>query len=165
MSQVFKRAVHAPADVTPIELAEDVPRVRGQADYAAFTSVDTGVHDYPADVTLAGLDKTLGPRITRLFLQTDAESTLHMGAQVLADHSKSAKGRKGSDKDLQATLMVNIVKEVAEATSSHVSQRYNTCEDLLRRCSLEPDFKQRLKQELFEKNAINSSLLTVVAVD
>jgi hypothetical protein len=160
MSQVFKRATHAPSDVTPAELAEDVSRVRGQADYAAFTSVDTGVHDYPADVTLAGLDKALGARITRLFLQTDAESTLHMGAQVLSDHSKAIKSKK--EKDLQATLMVNIVKEVAEATSSPGTQRYSACEDLLRRCSLEPDFKQRLKQELFEKNAIHSSLLTVI---
>lgn len=161
MSHVFTRAKHAPSDVTPKELTQDVStRVQGQSEYAPFTSVPTDVANYPADVTLAGLDKALGSRITRLFLQADAESTLHMGAQILSDHSKVAKSRK--DKDLQANLIVNIVKEVAEATTHHPAQRFSACEDLLRRCSLEPDFKQRLKTELFNKNAINTPYILVI---
>lgn len=164
MSHVFTRAKHAPSDVTPKELTQDVPnRVQSQSEYAPFTSVSTGVDNYPADVTLAGLDKALGSRITRLLLQADAESTLHMGAQILADHSKASRSHK--DKDLQANLMVNIVKEVAESTSQHPAQRFSACEDLLRRCSLEPDFKLRLKQELFDKNAINTPYICLIEHD
>jgi hypothetical protein len=122
--------------------------------------VTTGVQQYPTDVTLAGLDKALGTRITSLLLKTDAESTLHMGAQILADHAKASKSRK--TKDLQANLMVNVVKEVAEATTHHPSQRYSAVEDLLRRCSLEPDFKQQLKQELFDRNALNTPYIALI---
>lgn len=161
MSHVFTRAQHAPSDVTPKELADDVPaRVASQSDYAAFTSVETGVDTYPAEITLSGLDKALGTRITRLFLQADAESTLHMGAQVLADHSKVSKSKRA--KDLQANLMINIVKEVAEATTSQSAQRYSCAEDLIKRCSLDPDFKLKLRENLYDKNALNSSFLTVV---
>lgn len=161
MSHVFSRAQHAPSEVAPKELAGDVhQRVAIQPEYAAFTSVETGVEAYPAEITLSGLDKVLGTRITRLFLQADAESTLHMGAQVLSDHSKTVKGKKA--KDLQANLMINIVKEVAEATSDQGAQRYSAADDLIRRCSLDPDFKATLRQSLYDKNTLHSSLLTVV---
>lgn len=161
MSHVFTRAKHAPSEVAPKELAGDVPqRVATQSEYAAFTSVETGVEAYPAQITLSGLDKVLGTRITRLFLQADAESTLHMGAQVMADHAKTSKSKK--TKDLQANLMINIVKEVAEANTEQAAQRYSAAEDLIRRCALEPDFKLKLRQTLYDKNAINSSFLTVV---
>ena len=161
MSSVFTRAQYAPSDVTPKELAQDVSaRVNGHADYAPFMGVTTGHDTYPTDLTLAGMDKALGSRITRLLLQTHAESALHMGAQILADHAKASKSRKS--KDLQANLMINVVKEVAEATSAHAAARFNTCEDLLRRCSLEPEFKLRLKEELFDKNAINTPYIALV---
>lgn len=164
MSHVFSRAQHAPSEVAPKELAVGVhQRVATQPEYAAFTSVETGVDAYPAEITLSGLDKVLGTRITRLFLQADAESTLHMGAQVLADHSKSGKSKKA--KDLQANLMINIVKEVAEVTTEQSAQRYSAAEDLIRRCSLEPDFKLKLRQTLYDNNALNSSFLTVVEHD
>ena len=161
MSSVFTRAQYAPSDVTPKELAQDVStRVHDHADYAPFRSVLTGHEQYPTDLTLAGLDKALGTRITKLLLQTNAESTLHMGAQILADHAKASRTRK--TKDLQANLMVNVVKEVAEATANHPAQRFSACEDLLRRCSLEPDFKLKLKQELFDNNAINTPYIALI---
>jgi hypothetical protein len=164
MSHVFSRAQHAPSEVAPKELAGDVhQRVATQPEYAAFTSVETGVDAYPAEITLSGLDKVLGTRITRLFLQADAESTLHMGAKVLADHSKTAKTKKA--KDLQTNLMINIIKEVAETTTDQSTDRYSAADDLIRRCSLEPDFKSKLRQTLYDKATLNSSFLTVLEHD
>jgi hypothetical protein len=161
---VFTRARYAPSDVTPKELANDVPtRVAPQADYAHYTDVSTGHEHYPADLTLAGLDKALGSRITKLLLQSDAEATLHMGAQILADHAKVSKAHKA--KDLQANLMVNVIKEVAEATAVAPPQRYSKCEDLLRRCSLDTDFKQLLREQLFDKNALNTPYIAIVEHD
>ena len=164
MSSVFTRAHYLPAEAAVKTLEKDVTaRVQGQADYAPFRSVATGVAHYPTDVTLAGLDKALGTRITTLLLKTDAERTLNMGAQILSDHAKTSKSRKS--KDLQANLMVNVVKEVAEATAHHAAQRYSACEDLLRRCSLEPEFKSTLKQELFDRNAINTPYIALIEND
>lgn len=160
MSQ-FERAEVMPKAVSAKELANTVTeRVASQADYAAFTSVDTGVEHYPADITLAGLDRALGTRITRLLLQADAEQTLHVSAQVLADHAKSR-----TRKDLQANLLVNVVKEVAQTQAEEPQETSRHCEDILRRCALEPEFKQKLKQTLFNDGALQSSKLTHILMD
>lgn len=161
---MFERAAYSPAQVTAEELKQAVPsRVAPQPEYAQYTDVATGVDEYPADVTLAGLDQALGSRITRLLLTTDAESTLHVSAQVLADHAKKAKGRP---RDLQANLMANVVKEMAQADEDlPVNQRPKFCEDILRRCSLEADFKQKLKQELFDKQAVHTPYLCTLPME
>lgn len=149
----FKRAEYSPAQAAPQALAKE----QVHPDYAPYSSIDTGVQHYPADVTIAGLDQALGSRIARLLLLTDAESTLHVGAKVLADHALSSHG-----KDLQANLMVNVVKEMAQAEESAASERRKFCDDMLRRCTLEPDFKTKVRKELLENNAVQSSQISVL---
>jgi hypothetical protein len=154
---MFTRAEYTPAQAAAAELrAEAARRVASAVDYAQYTSVATGVPEYNATTVLAGLDQALGSRITRLLLQTDAESTLHIGAQVLAAHAEpDSKG-----KDLQANLMVNVVKEIASSEDKPVGMRPKSAEDLLRRCTLEPDFKRILKKELIDNNALNQTKLS-----
>lgn len=161
----FERGAYSPTQSSAEELKQAVPaRVTAQLDYAPFTDIDTGVTNYPAEVTMAGLDKALGSQITRLLLLTDAETTLHVGAQVLANHAASP--AKSKALDLQANLLVNVVKEISQIDEEvAIHQRPQFCEDILRRCSLEVEFKQKLKQELFVNQVVHAYHLTTIHMD
>lgn len=161
MSSAFIRTFHAPAEVSAKCLSETLPVVVDKnVDYALVVDIETEVNKYPAPVTLAGLDKVLGERITRLFLHTDSEATLRIAAKVLSDHSKTNGSKK--EKDLQANLMVNIIKEVVDTKATTHSERFSECTDLLRRCSLDLDFKKHLSKILIDDNVVASPSLAVL---
>lgn len=158
----FERASFAPAQVAAPQLAAEAPRSLARIpEYATYRSIVTGVPFYDAPATVAGLDMVLGTRITRLLLTIDAETTLHVAAQVFADHARE--GRHAQPKDLQAGLFVNVVKEMAQVSDQHAARHYAYVEDVLRRCSLEPGFKLTLKEVLFDQNAIASCFIVHVA--
>ncbi len=160
----FSRTTYSASAVTAEALAQAVPeRVTADAQYAPYTDVDTGVPEYPATVTLAGMDEVLGSRITRLLMATDAEAALHVGAKVLASHATDSTVKKPHD--LQVNLMVNVVKELAFNRTLSPGQEGKACEDILRRCSLEPDFKKKLKYELFDNQALITPFITVCSAE
>lgn len=148
----FERAAIAPSQVAPSALEDS--NVSSEPDYAAYTDLDTGVTAYPATTTIAALDQALGRRLARFLLQTDAEATLHASALILQDHSDG--------KDLQANLLINSVKEIVQAESDTLLEHRRLSEDLLRRCSLEPDFKAVVTKTLVADNALASSTLAIV---
>lgn len=148
----FERAAIAPSEVAP-KVLEDSP-VPSEPDYAAYTDLDTGVAAYPAATTIAALDQALGRRLACFLLQTDAEATLHASALILANHS--------AGKDLQANLLINSVKEIVQTESDTLAEHRRMSEDLLRRCSLEPDFKAVVVKTLVEDNALASATLAIV---
>jgi len=152
----FERTAIAPSAVTPDALADDP--IPSEPDYAAYTDLDTGVAAYPASTTIAALDRTLGRRLTRFLLQTDAESTLHASALILEDHAVGS----DADKDLQANLLINSVKEIVQSEPAVLAEHRRLSVDLLRRCSLEPDLKAKVTKSLVEDNALASSQLAIV---
>lgn len=152
----FERTAIAPSAVSPEALGND-PEVLQEPHYAAYTDLDTGVTDYPATTTIAALDRTLGSRLTRFLLQTDAEATLHASAVILHDHATTNEPTK----DLQANLLINSVKEIVQTEPAPLAEHRRLSEDLLRRCSLEPDFKAKVTKTLMEDNALASSQLAI----
>ena len=157
----FERASFSPDQVAAPQLNAEAPRCLSRVpDYAAYRTIPTGVEQYSAAATLAGFDQVLGSRITKLLLTVDAETALHVGAQVFADHAREDK--RVPSKDLQAGLMVNVVKEMAQATASHAAKHFQFAEDVMRRCSLDPGFKLTLKEELFDKKGLASPFIIQV---
>lgn len=149
-----------PSDaLCPRALAAQAERLAAlRYEYADYRTIPTGVSAYSAAAVITGLDLALGGRIASLLLTVDAETTLCMGAQVMADHAHAI----GSAKDAQLGLMVNIIKEIAHNQAHHAAQHFQIAEDVIRRCSLDPDMKLRLREELFDKSAISSSRLVQI---
>lgn len=145
----FERADIAPAEITPSAM-KDSP-VPSEPDYAAYTELPTGVPGYDAATTVAALDYALGRRLATLLLEADPGATLRASAKVLKKHKP--------EKDLQANLIANSVREIVAGDGVDLPEERRRSEDILRRCSLDPDFKKRVAEPLIQGSAFTHAAL------
>lgn len=153
----FTRSRFSHEEMAAKALKQEIPhRVDACADYAPYTSIQTDVKSVDAATALAGMDKVLGKRLTSMFLDANAEASVHVAAETIS-HLRRAKAV-----DVQSTLIVNVVKEIAGIATDDQAERQSLCGDLLRRCSFEPDYKKKINIVLTHEHALDSPLLVEV---
>lgn len=155
----FTRTHIAPETVVPSELT--TTEIEANPDYAPYLSIPVSVSEYEAPAAIAGIDKALGGRITQYLLAEDGEATLQVGAEVLREHALYGK----STSDLQTSLLVNIVKELAMNQEEQYGLQKVACDNILRRCTLAPEYKKHVMGEILKGDTLINPFIVSIEMN
>lgn len=134
----------------------DTRRVYINPNYQQALKLHTEADNFDTPQLIAALSLALGDRITQMLILTDRTSTIEIAAHVLEDHVSYTEAQP---KDLQLNLLVNIIKEIAGNQCVGSNQIRRLAEDLLRRCALDVETHNAVKQVLFTDNVIDSMMI------
>lgn len=104
--------------------------------------------------------QVLGDTLWCRLLKLGGDETLNTSAEIIEDFL--AQHDQYKNKDLQLSLVVNIVKEVAVSEIYHKAKYCELAENFIRKLALEPNFKHEVENQLLNTGAIYEPWLIIV---
>ncbi len=102
---------------------------------------------------------TLGEKAAKILLDEQPRVVLTMAGELIEDLLRGYGQLR--EKDIQTSLVVNLVAQCAQAQPLSKLKRYQYAEDLIRRCDFDAGYKGVIKKALFDKDVLNSRHLVI----
>ena len=103
--------------------------------------------------------RALGDVLWQRILKFGGNVALQVAAEVIEDYLFQPDQYK--NKDLQLSLVTNIVKEVATETPVHQSKYCSLAQDFIRKLAMDPPFKEEVESRLLNTGDIYEPWLIV----